>query len=90
MNHKLKSVDDTDTACKLLLFFILSFLFLFFYFLFFRTFVPVILAQATQLVKQDLASKGFAVCVHAVILATIVNWVNEYKTNKLMNRGIEE
>lgn len=50
----------------------------------------VILAQATQLVKQDLASKGFAACVHAGILATIVNWVNEYKTNKLMNRGIEE
>ena len=50
----------------------------------------VILAQATQLVKQDLASKGFAVCVHAVILATIVNWVNEYKTNKLMYRGLEE
>lgn len=60
------------------------------FFFFFRIFVPVILAQATQLVKQDLASKGFAVCVHAVILATIVNWVNEYKTNKLMNRGIEE
>ena len=67
----------------------LSYLFFFFFFFFFfRIFVPVILAQATQLVKQDLASKGFAVCVHAVILATIVNWVNEYKTNKLMNRGI--
>ena len=66
------------------------FFFFFFFFFFFRIFVPVILAQATQLVKQDLASKGFAVCVHAVILATIVNWVNEYKTNKLMNRGIEE
>lgn len=65
-------------------YYVLSYLF------FFRTFVPVILAQATQLVKQDLASKGFAVCVHAVILATIVNWVNEYKTNKLMNRGLEE
>ena len=52
--------------------------------------MPVILAQATQLVKQDLASKGFVVCVHEVILATIVNWVNEYKTNRLMNRGIEE
>lgn len=50
----------------------------------------VILAQATQLVKQDLASKGFAVCVHAVILATIVNWVNDNETNKLTNRGIEE
>ena len=71
-------------------YYFLSYLFFFFFFFFFRTFVPVILAQATQLVKQDLASKGFAVCVHAVILATIVNWVNEYKTNKLMNRGIEE
>lgn len=72
-------------------YYFLSYLFFFFFFfLFFRTFVPVILAQATQLVKQDLASKGFAVCVHAVILATIVNWVNEYKTNKSINRGREE
>ena len=72
-------------------YYLLSYLFFFFFFfLFFRTFVPVILAQATQLVKQDLASKGFAVCVHAVILATIVNWVNEYETNKSINRGREE
>ena len=71
-------------------YYFLSYLFFFFFFLFFRTFVPVILAQATQLVKQDLASKGFAVFVHAVILATIVNWVNEYKTNKSINRGREE
>ena len=72
-------------------YYFLSYLFFFFFFfLFFRTFVPVILAQATQLVKQDLASKGFAVCVHAVILATIVNWVNEDKTNKSINRGREE
>ena len=45
----------------------------------------VIPAQTTQLVKQDLASEDFAVCALTVTLGTIVNWVNEYKTNKSIN-----